>query len=75
PFTLTGELALFRGHHFEIVVAKNAGGSGARAKLDAARELGLPVVMIDRPFIPPRSQVASVAAVLDWLDHGVVRGV
>ena len=75
PFTLAGELALLREHRIQIVVAKNAGGSGARAKLDAARELGLPVVMIDRPFIPPRPQVGSVAAVLDWLDHGVVRGV
>ncbi|WP_191864542.1 cobalt-precorrin-6A reductase [Sphingomonas sp. gentR] len=75
PFTLAGELALLREHRIQVVVAKNAGGSGARAKLDAARELGLPVVMIDRPFIPPRPQVGSVAAVLDWLDHGVVRGV
>ena len=75
PFTLAGELALLRKHRIHMVVAKNAGGSGARAKLDAARELGLPVVMIDRPFIPPRPQVGSVAAVLDWLDHGVVRGV
>lgn len=75
PFTLAGELALLREHHIQVVVAKNAGGAGARAKLDAARELGLPVVMIDRPFIPPRPQVGSVAAVLDWLDHGVVRGV
>ncbi len=75
PFTLAGELALLREHRIQMVVAKNAGGSGARAKLDAARELGLPVVMVDRPFIPPRPQVGSVAAVLDWLDHGVVRGV
>jgi len=75
PFTLEGELTLLREHRIQLVVAKNAGGSGARAKLDAARELGLPVVMIDRPFIPPRPQVGSVAAVLDWLDHGVVRGV
>ena len=75
PFTREGELALLRAHRIQRVVAKNAGGSGARAKLDAARQLGLPVVMIDRPFIPPRPQVNSVAAVLDWLDHGVVRGV
>ena len=75
PFTLAGELALLREHRIEVIVAKNAGGSGARAKLDAARELGLPVVMIDRPFIPDRPQLGSVAQVLDWLDHGVVRGV
>ncbi|MGW8137044.1 cobalt-precorrin-6A reductase [Sphingomonas zeae] len=75
PFTPAGELALLREHRIEVIVAKNAGGTGACAKLDAARALGLPVVMIDRPFIPPRPQVDSVAAVLDWLDHGVVRGV
>jgi len=75
PFTLAGELALLREHRIEVIVAKNAGGTGARAKLEAARELGLPVVMIDRPFIPDRPQVESVAGVLDWLDHGVVRGV
>lgn len=75
PFTLEGEMALLREHRIQVIVAKNAGGSGARAKLDAARELGLPVVMIDRPFIPDRPQVESVAGVLDWLDHGVVRGV
>ncbi len=75
PFTLAGELALLREHRIQVIVAKNAGGAGARAKLDAARELGLPVVMIDRPFIPDRPQVHGVAQVLDWLDHGVVRGV
>ncbi len=75
PFSLAGELALLREHRIEVIVAKNAGGAGARAKLDAARELGLPVVMIDRPFIPDRPQVGRVAQVLDWLDHGVVRGV
>ncbi|WP_294234185.1 cobalt-precorrin-6A reductase [uncultured Sphingomonas sp.] len=75
PFTLAGELVLLRAHRIQMVVAKNAGGSGARAKLEAARELGLRVVMIDRPFIPDRPKVESVAQVLDWLDHGVVRGV
>ena len=47
----------------------NAGGFSA-----AARELGLPVVMIDRPALPPRHVVATVAEVMDWL-HGTERGV
>ena len=57
----------------QIVVAKNAGGSGAVAKIVAARTLGLPVVMIDRPALPPRAVVGAVDAVLDWLhaDLGV----
>ena len=41
-------------HAITHVVAKNGGGAGARAKLDAARALGLPVILIDRPQLPPR---------------------
>jgi precorrin-6A/cobalt-precorrin-6A reductase len=52
PFTLDGDLALLRDHAVDLVVCKNAGGSAAQAKLIAARALGLPVIMIDRPFIP-----------------------
>ena len=39
------------------------------AKLTAARELGLPVVMIERPALPSRHEVHSVEAVLAWLAH------
>jgi precorrin-6A/cobalt-precorrin-6A reductase len=67
PFTVAGDLALMREHGVQVVVSKNAGGAGARAKLDAARALGLPVVMVDRPAIPPRATVASVDAALRWL--------
>ncbi len=69
PFTPEGDLALMREHGVEVVVSKNAGGSGARAKLDAARALGLPVVMVDRPPVPDRPTVATVAEALAWL-HG-----
>ena len=69
PFRFDDDLALMRDHGTEIVVAKNAGGAGARAKLDAARELGLRVVMIDRPALPHQAARATVAEVMDWL-HG-----
>lgn len=69
PFTLDGDLALMRAHRTELVVSKNAGGAGARAKIDAARALGLPVLMIDRPALPGRAEFHEVARVLDWLDH------
>lgn len=67
PFDLAGDSALLRAHRIEVVVAKNAGGKGAVAKIAAARALGLPVVMIDRPVLPARKVVGSVAAVMDWL--------
>lgn len=77
PFDAAGDEALMRAHAITHVVAKNAGGAGAAAKLTAARTLGLPVILIDRPALPAREIRDSIAAVLDWLGaHGVTpRGV
>ena len=67
PFTAESDRALMQTHGITHVVAKNAGGSGAAAKLDAARALGLPVILIERPTLPPRACVGSVAEVMAWL--------
>jgi precorrin-6A/cobalt-precorrin-6A reductase len=76
PFTVADDRALMQQHGIELVVSKNAGGTGARAKLDAARALGVPVLMIDRPALPQRTELSNVAQVLDWLAHsGVNLGV
>ncbi len=74
PFDFAGDLALLREHNITHIVAKNSGGSGARAKLDAARELRLPVLMAERPNVPGVS-LGSVAEVMRWLGHGADRGV
>ncbi|MDQ7775813.1 cobalt-precorrin-6A reductase [Paracoccus aminovorans] len=74
PYTVAGDVALMQRHAVAHVVAKNAGGRAAEAKLAAARQLGLPVVMIDRPALPRRRSVATVAEVMAWL-HGADRGV
>lgn len=67
PFTVEGDLALLRSHDIEIIVAKNAGGAGAEAKLVAARDMGLPVVLIDRPQVPERRVARTVPEVMAWL--------
>lgn len=69
PFTLDGEISMMRTRGIERIVARNSGGSGARAKIDAARALGLPVIMITRPLLPDRPRVESVAEVMAWLGH------
>ncbi len=69
PFTDEGDLALMHEHRIELVVSKNSGGTGAAAKLAAARRLGLEVVMIDRPALPARRELHEVGAVLDWIHH------
>ncbi|NKJ43722.1 cobalt-precorrin-6A reductase [Novosphingobium sp. SG720] len=69
PFTVEGDMALLQRHAIGLVVCKNAGGSGVQAKLIAARALGLPMIMIDRPDLPPRHEVHDPQAVLDWIAH------
>lgn len=52
PFTLDGERAFFAAIGADVVVSKNSGGKATEAKLEVARELGLPVVMLGRPALP-----------------------
>lgn len=76
PFSFDDDLALLRENQIDLVVSKNAGGQGARAKIDAARELGIEVIIIDRPEIPARTDLHSVEAAMDWLgNHSADRGV
>ena len=69
PFALAGDLDLMRSRGIEWIVARNAGGTGAFAKIEAARQLGLPVVMIARPVLPERQGTESIDDVLAWLGH------
>lgn len=69
PFDAASDIALMQAHAIDVIVCKNAGGTGAQAKLTAARTLDLPVIMIDRPTLPERSEVHNVTEVLHWLDH------
>lgn len=69
PFSLAGDTVLLRDHRIDLVVSKNSGGEGARAKIDAARALGLPVVMIRRPDPAAPRVFERPGQVLDWLAH------
>ena len=62
------EKALMERHRITHLVAKNSGGPAGYAKIQAARALKLPVVMIRRPLLPAIPEVETVAGVLAWLD-------
>jgi precorrin-6A/cobalt-precorrin-6A reductase len=68
PFDLDAERALMREEGIEVVVTKNSGGAATGAKLAAARELGLPVVVIRRPASGGVREVHDPVAALAWLD-------
>lgn len=68
PFTLAGERALLREHRIDVLVTKDSGGDQTQAKLRAAGELGLPVVIRSRPDPPTGVPVeATVAGAARWL--------
>jgi precorrin-6A/cobalt-precorrin-6A reductase len=67
PFELEHERALFERERIEVLVSKNAGTPSTYAKIEAARQLGVPVVMVARPSLPPIDTVPDVAGALAWL--------
>lgn len=73
PFTHEGERALFAEAAIDVVISKNSGGRATEAKLDVARECGLPVLMLRRPDLPAAARVfdsgaALLGALEDWPD-------
>jgi precorrin-6A/cobalt-precorrin-6A reductase len=67
PFSLAQERRLLRQHGIDVLVCKASGGAATEAKLIAAREAGIPVIMVRRPPREPGEAVDTVEAALDWL--------
>jgi precorrin-6A/cobalt-precorrin-6A reductase len=72
PFTVEGERALIAAHRIDVLVTKDSGGSDA--KLAAARAARIPVVMVDRPALPPAAVVATPDEALAWLTARTASG-
>ena len=67
PFELEAERALLVDNAIDTLVSKNSGGRAAVAKLHAARELGVPVVMVERPPMPDFPRVETVDEAERWI--------
>src|SRR3546814_19919586 len=68
PYRVEGERDLLREHGIDALVTKNSGGAMTHAKLDAAAEVGVPVIMVNRPALPGGVRtVHPVDPAVDWL--------
>jgi precorrin-6A/cobalt-precorrin-6A reductase len=74
PYSLENEIALLRDRRVDTVITKNSGGTAVAAKLSAARELALPVVMVQRPATPDVQEVADVEGAIEWLEGVTLPG-
>ncbi|MCF8482988.1 MAG: precorrin-6A/cobalt-precorrin-6A reductase [Rhodospirillum sp.] len=67
PFTAMEETTLLDRLGADSLVCKNSGGSSGAAKLDAARTLGLPILMIDRPPLESGPVTADPSGIEGWI--------
>jgi precorrin-6A/cobalt-precorrin-6A reductase len=73
PFDREAEIRLFTDEKIDVIVSKNSGGNATYAKIEAARKLGLPVIMIARPNKPAGHALASAEEAVAWLAHEASR--
>jgi len=71
PFSIEDEIAFFQAEAIDWLVVKNSGGEASRSKLDAARKLGLPVILQARQALPDATVVETPQACVDWLAEQV----
>lgn len=67
PFSLEREIATLDRLGIDWLIARNSGGMGSRAKLDAARQLGIKVAMVRRPPQPDGPKANTLAEVMAWI--------
>ncbi len=67
PFSVADEVSLFKKLGVDWLVVKNAGGQASQSKLLAARELQIPVAMINRPKQPDAQSVQTVDQAMQWV--------
>lgn len=74
PFTLAAERALIQTYAIEALVSKHSGGAATYAKMQAARELGLPVLLVQRPPLPAGERVSEVEQAYQWVCQHLEQG-
>ncbi len=69
PFSVEDEKALFQRERIDWLIVKNAGGAASYSKIEAAAQLGIPVIMLARPTLPDAPVASTVDEVMEWVDR------
>ena len=69
PFNLSQEIDLLNKFQINTIVSKNSGGTATKAKIEAARILNLPVIMIARPSLPNIKEVFTIEDTYKWINN------
>jgi precorrin-6A/cobalt-precorrin-6A reductase len=69
PFSVEDEICTLRALNIDVLVVKNSGGLASRTKLDAARTLGIKVILIARPPLMNVQRLETVGAAMEWIER------
>jgi precorrin-6A/cobalt-precorrin-6A reductase len=72
PFDRQVETALLRQERIEVMVCKNSGAAAVYPKIEATRGLGIPVVMIARPYKASGDALENPEGAIGWLEQQLV---
>ncbi|HKG34157.1 MAG TPA: cobalt-precorrin-6A reductase [Gemmatimonadales bacterium] len=67
PYSYAGERQIMIDHSIDLLITKDSGGSYTAAKLDAAHDLDIEVVIIARPTRPKTARVENIEQAMAWL--------
>lgn len=67
PASVEEELQFLKQHDFDTIVCRNSGGTASYHKLEAARQLGISVIMIMRKKIPDVMVFDREDAIIDFV--------
>jgi precorrin-6A/cobalt-precorrin-6A reductase len=68
PFSLEQEVALMRAENVDVLVTKNSGGAATEAKIEAARALGIEVIIVERPAPEAVPTFDTIDGILAWIE-------
>jgi len=69
PFRAAGERRLMESYGIDVLVTKASGGEATSGKIEAARALNLPVVIVRRPLPEAGPRVEQIEDALGWIDE------